>query len=104
VLQPLTKLAQEIGLSESDAQRILTYQGGLRRIGGLYDDGGFYLLYIQYLHEKLYGVVATEKRFATKPGVQKKKIIRGHLSGRKRAAAKTPWAFVPGCDSRKSVV
>jgi hypothetical protein len=97
------ELAQEIGLSESDARRILIY-AGLRSVGGQFDDHQFFLAYIRYLHEELHGVVATEKRFAAKPEVRKKKIIRGHLSGRKRSAAKTPWAFVPSCDSRKSVV
>ena len=56
MLQPLNKIAQEIGLAESDAQRVVTYHAGLRRIGGQYDDRQFFLLYIKYLHEKLYGI------------------------------------------------
>jgi len=81
------ELAQEIGLSESDARRILIY-ARLRSAGGQFDDHQFFLAYIHYLHEKLYGVVATEKRVAPKPEVRKKKIIRGHLAGRKRSAAR----------------
>jgi hypothetical protein len=97
------ELAQEIGLSESDARRILIY-AGLPSVGGQFEEVIFLRTYIRYLHEKLYGVVAAEKRSAAKPEVRKKKIIRGHLSGRKRAAAKTPWAFVPNCDSRKRAI
>jgi hypothetical protein len=103
VLKPLKELAQEIGLSESDARRILIY-AGLRSVGGQFEECSFLRMYIHYLHEEHFGFVAAQAMAGVKPEVQKKKPIRGHLSGRKRAAANTPWAFVPNCDSRKRVV
>jgi hypothetical protein len=102
MLKPLKELAQDIGVSESDARRILIY-AGLRGVGGQFEEVSFLRMYIRYLHEEHFGFVAAQAMAGVKPEVQKKQPIRGHISGRKRGAKKTPWAFVPISDSRRSV-
>jgi hypothetical protein len=88
MLMPLNKIAREIGVEESEARRLAIY-AGLRRESGCYDDREFFKSYITQLHEKLYGTAAAETRLAEKPS-ERKKTVRGHLAGRKRA--NTPWA------------
>jgi hypothetical protein len=58
VLKPLKDLAQEIGVPESDARRILIYAGH-RSVGGQFEECSFLRTYIRYLHEKLFGCAAT---------------------------------------------
>jgi len=59
VLKPLKELAQEIGIQESDARRILIY-AGLRSVGGQFDECSFLRTYCRYLQEKLFGVAAVQ--------------------------------------------
>jgi hypothetical protein len=88
MLMPLNKIAEEIGVQESEAIRLATYAGLRRERGGYYDDGQFLRIYVKFLHEKLYSFAAVEPTVDEKP----KKSARRVRVAAKHKRATTPWA------------
>lgn len=69
MLVELDKIAQEVGLPETEVRNLAVYNGLRRGPGGSYDEGQIVRMLVRHLREKLYGCTAAD--YAEKRRVEK---------------------------------
>jgi hypothetical protein len=89
MLMPLNKIADEIGVQESEARRLAIY-AGLRRERGCYHDRECLRIYINFLHERLYGFALLDEPLADETPTTRKPAARTRVSSRRKRMSRTP--------------